>query len=171
MEKGKGKKIFNFQRSLLNELNPRVLSLIHQLTSIDSFQSEDQQKSFKGFADKILQDIPSDLSEMVLTEEALQSKVKRWRQLNTKRYNERRKFGFVESKKELLPPEILRKTIKDHGDMASKKFRQDKRVFLGALKYIPHAIYKLLENMPMPWEQVRHCKVLYHITGATHTYK
>jgi pre-mRNA-processing factor 8 len=25
-------------------------------------------------------------------------------------------------------------------------------VYLGALKYIPHAIYKLLENMPMPWE-------------------
>jgi len=39
-------------------------------------------------------------------------------------------------------------------------------VYLGALKYIPHAIYKLLENMPMPWEQVRNVKVLYHITGA-----
>ena len=37
---------------------------------------------------------------------------------------------------------------------------------LGALKYIPHAIYKLLENMPMPWEQVRNVKTLYHITGA-----
>jgi len=24
----------------------------------------------------------------------------------------------------------------------------------------------LLENMPMPWEQIRTCKVLYHITGA-----
>ena len=38
--------------------------------------------------------------------------------------------------------------------------------YLGALKYIPHAIYKLLENMPMPWEQVRYVNVLYHITGA-----
>jgi len=26
--------------------------------------------------------------------------------------------------------------------------------------------YKLLENMLMPWEQVRNVKVLYHITGA-----
>lgn len=34
-------------------------------------------------------------------------------------------------------------------------FRHDKRVYLGALKFVPHAIYKLLENMPMPWEQVR----------------
>lgn len=32
--------------------------------------------------------------------------------------------------------------------------RHDKRVYLGALKYVPHAVYKLLENMPMPWEQV-----------------
>lgn len=38
--------------------------------------------------------------------------------------------------------------------MSSKKFRHDKRVYLGALKYVPHAVYKLLENMPMPWEQV-----------------
>jgi pre-mRNA-processing factor 8 len=34
------------------------------------------------------------------------------------------------------------------------------------LQYIPHAVYKLLENMPMPWEQVRDVKVLYHVTGA-----
>ena len=56
--------------------------------------------------------------------------------------------------------------MKDHGDMSSRKFRSDKRVYLGALKFIPHAVYKLLENMPMPWEQVRHCEVIYHITGA-----
>ena len=43
---------------------------------------------------------------------------------------------------------------RDHGDMSSKKYRHDKRVYLGALKFIPHAVYKLLENMPMPWEQV-----------------
>ena len=33
------------------------------------------------------------------------------------------------------------------------KYRQDKRVYLGALKYVPHAVLKLLENMPMPWGQ------------------
>lgn len=43
---------------------------------------------------------------------------------------------------------------RDHGDMSSKKYRHDKRVYLGALKFVPHAVYKLLENMPMPWEQV-----------------
>ena len=60
----------------------------------------------------------------------------------------------------------MRKIVKDHGDMSSKKFKSDKRVYLGALKYVPHAVYKLLENLPMPWEQVRNVKVLYHVTGA-----
>jgi pre-mRNA-processing factor 8 len=64
-------------------------------------------------------------------------------------------LGFVEHEKADMPPEHVRKIIKDHGDMSSKKFRHDKRIYLGALKYVPHAVLKLLENMPMPWEQVR----------------
>ncbi|KAI3935633.1 hypothetical protein MKW98_022641 [Papaver atlanticum] len=95
------------------------------------------------------------------------SKARKWMQLNSKRYGDKRKFGFVETQKEDMPPEHVGKVIRDHGDMSSsKKYRQDKRVYLGALKFIPHAVYKLLENMPMPWEQVRDVKVLYHITGA-----
>jgi pre-mRNA-processing factor 8 len=31
---------------------------------------------------------------------------------------------------------------------------------------VPHAVLKLLENMPLPWEQIRTVAVLYHITGA-----
>ncbi|CDJ52440.1 Mov34/MPN/PAD-1, related [Eimeria brunetti] len=50
--------------------------------------------------------------------------------------------------------------------MSSRKFRHDRRVYLGALKFLPHAVYKLLENMPMPWEQARNVQVLYHSTGA-----
>ncbi|CAO3600274.1 unnamed protein product [Absidia cylindrospora] len=91
---------------------------------------------------------------------------KKWQQLQNKRYGEKRKFGFIEHQKADMPPEHLRKVIKDHGDMSAKKFRHDKRIYLGALKYIPHAVLKLLENMPMPWEQVREVSVLYHITGA-----
>ncbi|XP_050232754.1 pre-mRNA-processing-splicing factor 8A isoform X1 [Mercurialis annua] len=99
-------------------------------------------------------------------EARLEEKARKWQQLNTKRYSDKRKFGFVETQKEDMPPEHARKIIRDHGDMSSKKYRHDKRVYLGALKFIPHAVYKLLENMPMPWEQVRDVKVLYHITGA-----
>ena len=35
-----------------------------------------------------------------------------------------------------------------------------------ALKYMPRAMLKLLEDLPMPWEQIRDVQVLYHITGA-----
>ncbi|KAL2463063.1 Pre-mRNA-proCES [Forsythia ovata] len=100
------------------------------------------------------------------TEAQLEERARKWMQLNSKRYSDKRKFGFVETQKEDMPPEHVRKIIRDHGDMSSKKFRHDKRVYLGALKFVPHAVYKLLENMPMPWEQVREVKVLYHITGA-----
>ena len=89
-----------------------------------------------------------------LPEDKLKEKSMKWQQMNSKRYGEKRKFGFVEQQKENMPQEHLRKIIKDHGDMSSKKYRHDKRIYLGALKYIPHAVLKLLENMPMPWEQV-----------------
>ncbi|KYQ89964.1 hypothetical protein DLAC_08534 [Tieghemostelium lacteum] len=101
-----------------------------------------------------------------MSDDKLLEKSKKWIQLNNKRYSEKRKFGFVDAQKEDLPAELLRKIIKDHGDMSNRKFKQDKRVYLGALKYMPHAVLKLLENMPMPWEQVRNVKVLYHISGA-----
>merc|ERR1712070_999050 len=99
-------------------------------------------------------------------EAEIAERAREWQNLNAKRYSDKRKFGYTEPEKEQMPPEHVRKILKDHGDMSSRKFRSDKRVYLGALKFIPHAVYKLLENMPMPWEQVRHCEVIYHITGA-----
>ena len=123
--------------------------------------SKEQNKSLEGNGD-----FNMNLNHFILSEKDLKEKVKKWRHVNTKRYNEKRKLGYVDNQKEILPPEVYRKIVKDHGDMSSKKFRHDKRVYLGALKYIPHAVFKLLENMPMPWEEVRYCKVLYHITGA-----
>lgn len=78
----------------------------------------------------------------------------------------RQNGGYIETQKPEMPPEHLRKIISDHGDMSQKRYAADKRAYLGALKFMPHAVLKLLENMPMPWEQVREVKVLYHITGA-----
>eukprot|EP00392_Amoebophrya_sp_AT5.2_P007183 g7197.t1 len=98
--------------------------------------------------------------------EALDEKARKWQALNARRYGQKRKFGHTHDAKEEMHPASLRKIIKDHGDMSSRKFRHDKRVYLGALKYVPHAVYKLLENMPYPWEQVRNVQVVYHITGA-----
>ncbi|SCU79447.1 LADA_0B00716g1_1 [Lachancea dasiensis] len=74
--------------------------------------------------------------------------------------------GLVHSHKVEMPPEHIRKIMADHRDMSSKRFDPDRRAFLGALKYMPHAILKLIENMPQPWEQVKEVKVLYHNTGA-----
>ena len=98
---------------------------------------------------------------------SLEERSKRWCKLQKKRYGTKKKFGGqVNPNKEDMPAEHIRKIIRDHGDLSSKKFRHDKRVYLGALKYVPHAVFKLLENMPMPWEEERQVKVLYHITGA-----
>ncbi len=113
-----------------------------------------------------LPSIPSGPNAGILSEEKLHEKARKWQQLQAKRYSEKRKFGFVDAQKEDMPPEHIRKIIRDHGDMSSRKYRHDKRVYLGALKYMPHALLKLLENMPMPWEQIRDVSVLYHITGA-----
>lgn len=101
-----------------------------------------------------------------LSEAELKEKSRQWQQLQSKRYADKRKFGTQDAQKEEMPPEHVRKIIRDHGDMTSKKYRHDKRVYLGALKFMPHAVLKLMENMPMPWEQIREVKVLYHITGA-----
>ena len=48
-----------------------------------------------------------------------------------KRYSEKRKFAFVEPQKDDMPPEHVRKIIRDHGDMTSRKYHHDKRVYLG----------------------------------------
>ena len=84
------------------------------------------------------------------------NKASRLRQQNKKG----KKYGFIRVRKADMPPEHVRKVVKDHGDLTSKKFRADKRVYLGALKYMPHAVFKLLENIPMPWESVKNVKVL-----------
>ena len=44
----------------------------------------------------------------ILPEEVLIDKAKKWRQFNTKRYSDKRKYGFVEGQKEKLPCEVLR---------------------------------------------------------------
>ncbi|OMP86473.1 Pre-mRNA-processing-splicing factor 8 [Diplodia seriata] len=93
-------------------------------------------------------------------------KKKEWLRMQRLRFGEKRKGGFVETTKADMPPEHLRKIVKDIGDVSQKKFSSDKRSYLGALKFMPHAVLKLLENMPMPWESTREVKVLYHVNGC-----
>ena len=90
-----------------------------------------------------------------LSREEIDKKARKWRTSQKRKFNEKRKAGGgggIDFGKADLPPEHIRKIMKDHGDMSNRKFRNDKRVHLGALKYIPHAVMKLLENIPCPWE-------------------
>ncbi|PNS15702.1 pre-mRNA-processing-splicing factor 8 [Sphaceloma murrayae] len=93
-------------------------------------------------------------------------KKKQWIRSQKLRFGEKRRGGFVETQKVDMPPEHLRKIVKDIGDVSQKKFSSDKRSYLGALKFMPHAVLKLLENMPMPWESAKEVKVLYHVNGC-----
>ncbi|KAJ5751874.1 hypothetical protein N7520_008791 [Penicillium odoratum] len=89
-----------------------------------------------------------------------------WLRTQRSRFGEKRKGGFVETQKADMPPEHLRKIVKDIGDVSQRKYTNEKRSYLGALKFMPHAVMKLLENMPMPWESAREVKVLYHVNGC-----
>lgn len=49
---------------------------------------------------------------VVPTESQLDERARKWMQLNSKRYSDKRKFGFVETQKEDMPPEHVRKIIR-----------------------------------------------------------
>lgn len=49
---------------------------------------------------------PAELEAMLV------EKARKWHQLNSKRYGDKRKFGFVETQKEDMPPEHVRKIIR-----------------------------------------------------------
>ncbi|KAF2727175.1 putative pre-mRNA splicing factor [Polyplosphaeria fusca] len=95
------------------------------------------------------------------------TKKKQWLHHQRQRFGEKRKQGGrLETQKTDMPAEHLRKLFFDIADVSQKKHSTDKRAYLGALKFMPHAVLKLLENMPMPWESRRDVKVLYHTTGC-----
>lgn len=91
---------------------------------------------------------------------------KRKKSYNTPSKKKSKKINNFSLQKIEMPPEHLRKIISDHTDMTSKRFDYDKKIYLGAMKYLPHSILKLLENMPQPWENTKNVKVLYHNKGA-----
>ncbi|KAM3481951.1 hypothetical protein MY8738_004260 [Beauveria namnaoensis] len=93
-------------------------------------------------------------------------KKQEWLRHQRNRFGEKRRGGFVETQKADMPPEHLRKIVRDIGDVSQRRYTNDKRSYLGALKFMPHAVLKLLENMPMPWESAREVKVLYHVNGC-----
>lgn len=66
-----------------------------------------------------------------------------------------------------IQPEHIRQIVKNLGYSNTGPGAQaDKRSYLGALKFLPYAILKLLENMPQPWEAEKKVPVTYHVSGA-----
>jgi pre-mRNA-processing factor 8 len=46
---------------------------------------------------------------------------KKWANLSKRKWAAKKKHGYSEAQKEELAPEVVRKIVKDHGDMTSKK--------------------------------------------------
>jgi hypothetical protein len=63
-------------------------------------------------------------------------KKKEWLRIQKNRFGEKRKKGYVDTQKVDMPPEHLRKIVRDIGDVSQKKFSADKRAYLGALKFM-----------------------------------
>ncbi|KAF6056038.1 PROCN domain family protein [Candida parapsilosis] len=104
-----------------------------------------------------------------LNEDKSKTAKRTWNQMQKPRFKTSQKVStgtIVSGPKPEMPPQHLRKIMIDHADLSSRNVNADKRSHLGALKYLPHALLKLLENMPQPWEQAKEVKVLYHRTGA-----
>ena len=86
---------------------------------------------------------------------------RKWQQLQSKRYAEKRKFGFIDVQKEDMPPAHVRKIIRDHGDMSNRKFRHDKRVYLGSVAHVSSRViaftvrYSSVKNLEIVVEFVR----------------
>lgn len=74
-------------------------------------------------------------------DEALIIRSRKWQQRRMKKFNQVEKKTIVNMQTIEMPVEHLRKIVKDHGDLSSRKFRNDKRVYLGALKYAPYSSF------------------------------
>ncbi|EAN99773.1 PRP8 protein homologue, putative [Trypanosoma cruzi] len=104
--------------------------------------------------------------ELVEEWESRHGRIAEWRRLNTERYGYRAAYHEAVTEKDDVPPEYLRKLMKDNGDLSGKSFGTERKLCVALLKYMPLALYKLLENMPMPWEETRYVNVVYHMGGV-----
>ena len=83
----------------------------------------------------------------------------------------RRKYCLIHTSKvtpvsDPMPEEYPRKLVRDRGDMRSPEYRKERVIHISALRYLPYAILKLWENIPMPWELERRVNVVFHTAGA-----
>ena len=72
--------------------------------------SEEEEREFDlmGVLAEENAQLPPHLAQYCMHPEQVGLKSKSWRTTNRKRFANRKKIGYVESQKELLPPEVLR---------------------------------------------------------------
>ena len=75
-----------------------------------------------------------ELEQQQQLDEALIIRARKWQQKRVKKVHQSEKGTIVSMQTIEMPVEHLRKIVRDHGDMSSRKFRNDKRIYLGALK-------------------------------------
>lgn len=141
-----------------------------KLAAPPGFDDEEEVAVPPGFADDddFSNADPALLVEMEEEEqrEARRQQIHAWRRMNTERYGFRAAYRAAVEEKDFMPPEFIRKVVKDNGDLGGKRFKSERKLCVGMLPYIPLALYKLLENMPMPWEEARYVNVVYHVGGV-----
>ena len=64
-----------------------------------------------------------------------------------------------------VPPEYLRKVFREQHDKVQQPSSKDNTRYVLAMRYLPRAILKLWETIPMPWEAERTVRVTFHING------
>ena len=67
--------------------------------------------------------------------------------------------------KKYMPPDHLRDLMREQGDLKGSKNKELRNLFLGSMKFMPLALYKFLENIPMPWEATKDVNVTYNVRG------
>lgn len=75
-----------------------------------------------------------ELEQQQQLDEALIIRARKWQQKRVKKFHQSEKGTIVSMQTIEMPVEHLRKIVRDHGDMSSRKYRNDKRIYLGALK-------------------------------------
>lgn len=55
-----------------------------------------------------------------MSQEQLDQKSRKWQNVQGRRFGAARKTAYVDTGKQSLPPEHIRKILKDHGDMSNR---------------------------------------------------
>jgi hypothetical protein len=92
-------------KSYNSEIENKKFSLNSNVPQAESTFSRTDQRNI-GMNMNIMNNNPSSIN--ILPEEIIMEKSKKWRQHNTKRFADKKKFGFVEGQKDKLPCEVLR---------------------------------------------------------------